>query len=424
MSNKINEMNKIDELIARHCANGVEFKRLGDVGFFYSGLNGKNKSDFNCGNDEYIPYKNIYKNISVNMDYVDFVKLKPNERQNDVKLGDVLFTGSSENLEECGLSSVLIQNPKRKIYLNSFCFGFRLIENQKLLPDFMKYLFRDKNIRKQIIKTVNGVTRFNISKKSFTKIKIPIPPLTIQKEIVKILDTFTELEKELEKELENRKKQYSYYRDKLLSFEGSEVNWMTLGEVGTLIRGNGLQKKDFTDAGVGCIHYGQIYTYYGTFAYETKSFVSKDLGKFLKKVETGDLIITSTSENHEDICKSVAWLGKETIVTGGHAMIFKHKENSKYLAYYLQTQAFSRQKRIYARGTKVIDISKSDLSKIKIPIPSIEEQNRIVSILDKFESLVNNISIGLPAEINAHRKQYNYYRDKLLTFKERVKPYE
>ena len=194
------------------------------------------------------------------------------------------------------------------------------------------------------------------------------------------------------------------------------IQWKTLGEIGEFVRGNGLQKKDFTESGVGCIHYGQIYTYYGTFTYKTKSFVSEVMAKKLQKANMGDLIITNTSENIEDVCKTVAWLGNEEIVTGGHATIFKHKENPKYLAYYTQTPMFFAEKKKLARGTKVIDVSAKDLAKISIPIPPLTEQERIVGILDKFDTLVNDISVGLPAEILARRKQYEYYRNKLLSF--------
>jgi type I restriction enzyme S subunit len=191
-----------------------------------------------------------------------------------------------------------------------------------------------------------------------------------------------------------------------------------MSEIGTLVRGNGLQKKDFTESGVGCIHYGQIYTYYGTFTDKTKSFVSEKLAKTLRKVNKGDLIIATTSENVEDVCKTVAWLGDEEIVTGGHATIFKHNENPKYLAYYTQTEMFMAEKKRYVTGTKVIDVSATNMGKIKIPIPPLEEQNRIVAILDKFETLVNDMSEGLPAEIKMRRQQYEYYRNKLLTFEE------
>jgi len=249
----------------------------------------------------------------------------------------------------------------------------------------------------------------------------PIPPLAVQEEIVRILDKFTTLEAELD----CRKRQYEYYRNQLLSLDVinnkgnlNNVEVVTLGEIGTFVRGSGLQKKDFTPTGVGCIHYGQIYTYYGTCADKTKSFVSYETAKQLKHVEHGDVIITNTSENVEDVCKAVVYLGKEPIVTGGHASIFKPSEkiDGKYFAYYTQTEWFARDKRKYAKGTKVIDVSATDLAKIKIPIPSLAEQQRIVSILDKFEALTTSISEGLPKEIALRRKQYEYYRNQLLSF--------
>lgn len=193
-----------------------------------------------------------------------------------------------------------------------------------------------------------------------------------------------------------------------------------MGEVGEFVRGNGMPKSDFTDTGTGCIHYGQIYTYYGTWATITKTFVSPEKAARLAQVEPGDIIITNTSENQDDVCKAVAWLGNETIVTGGHASVFKHSQNPKYISYCLQTQDFSERKKKFATGTKVIDVSAKNLAKIAIPLPNIERQNQIVEILDKFDALVNDISVGLPAELKARRAQYEHYRDKLLTFKEAV----
>lgn len=193
-----------------------------------------------------------------------------------------------------------------------------------------------------------------------------------------------------------------------------------MSEVGTFVRGNGLQKKDFTENGVGCIHYGQIYTRLSTFTNKTLTYCSEELAKKLTQVHYGDLIIACTSENVEDVCKCVAWLGKEDIVTGGHACVFSHHENPKYIAYLLQTENFFQQKKKYARGVKVIDIKIDDLQKISIPIPPLSEQQRIVDILDRFESLTTSLQSGLPAEIAARRQQYEYYRDKLLTFKRKT----
>lgn len=199
---------------------------------------------------------------------------------------------------------------------------------------------------------------------------------------------------------------------------GGRIKFMQLGDVGIFIRGNGLQKKDFTDTGIGCIHYGQIYTYYGTFAERTKSYVSNELAEKLKKARTGDLIIATTSENVEDVGKAVAWLGDENICISGDAFIYHHNQNPKYMSYLFQTNSFFEQKKKCITGVKVMRINDVAMSKFKFGFPPIEEQERIVAILDKFDSLVNDISEGLPAELTARRQQYEYYRNKLLTFEE------
>jgi type I restriction enzyme S subunit len=140
--------------------------------------------------------------------------------------------------------------------------------------------------------------------------------------------------------------------------------------------------------------------------------------KKLSKVNKGDVILTNTSENLEDVGKAVVYLGEEQAVTGGHATIFKPSKfiTGKYFAYFTQTEMFAIQKRKYAKGTKVIDVSAKDMAKILIPVPLPEEQERIVSILDKFDILTTSISEGLPKEIELRKKQYEYFRDLLLTF--------
>lgn len=204
------------------------------------------------------------------------------------------------------------------------------------------------------------------------------------------------------------------YMKKLL--DGVDVEWKALGEVGELVRGNGLQKKDFIETGVPAIHYGQIYTYYGLSTTETKSFVSAELAAKLRKVNAGDVVITNTSENLEDVCKALVYLGRQQAVTGGHATIFKPSDIvlGKYFGYFTQTTAFSNEKRKYAKGAKVIDVSANDIAKIQIPIPPLEIQAEIVRILDTF----TEITTELTTELTARRKQYEYYRDKLLRFEE------
>lgn len=182
------------------------------------------------------------------------------------------------------------------------------------------------------------------------------------------------------------------------------VEYKKLWEIGTFIRGNGLQKKDFTENGVGCIHYGQIYTYYGTWTYSTKSFVSEDTARKCKKAHKGDLIFATVSENVEDVCKCVAWLGDNEICISGDSLCFRHNQDPKYLAYCFQTTAFSVFKKNKVTGAKVIRLHQSKLEQFEIPVPPIEVQREIVKILDNF------------SELQARKEQYEYYRNKLLSF--------
>ena len=196
----------------------VVWKPLGEIASMYGGLAGKNKTDFEEGNASYITYKNIFDNIEVDFDKLEKVKISPSEKQNKVRYGDVLFTGSSETAEDAGMSSAITTTIEEDIYLNSFSFGVRFNEDIELIPEFSKYLFRSHFMRAAISKTASGVTRFNISKERLKKLPIPLPPLSVQQEIVRILDKFTQLEAELEAELEGRKRQYEYYLNKLLTF--------------------------------------------------------------------------------------------------------------------------------------------------------------------------------------------------------------
>ena len=128
------------------------------------------------------------------------------------------------------------------------------------------------------------------------------------------------------------------------------------------------------------------------------------------------MIIATTSENDEDVCKAVAWLGDEEIAVSSDACFYAHTMNPKYVEYYFQPEQFQKQKRCFITGTKVRRVNANDLAKIKIPVPSPEEQQRIVSILDKFDTLTTSISEGLPKEIKLRRKQYEYYCNQLLSF--------
>ncbi|OUN32458.1 restriction endonuclease subunit S [Massilimicrobiota sp. An80] len=191
-----------------------------------------------------------------------------------------------------------------------------------------------------------------------------------------------------------------------------------LCDIATITRGGNFQKKNFVESGKPCIHYGQMYTHFGIYADKTLTYVNDEVFKKSKIAQPGDIIMAVTSENIEDVCSCTAWLGDEDVAISGHTAIIHHNQNPKYLSYFFHSSMFFNQKRRLAHGTKVIEVTPSKLENIEIMLPAIEEQERIVSILDRFDTLCNDIASGLPAEIESRQKQYEYYRDKLLTFKE------
>lgn len=385
--------------------------RLKEIGTFYSGLSGKSKSDFSEGNALLVTYRNIFNNPVLNPAIKDTVVVGKDEKQNEVLWGDILITGSSETPADAGMSSVVLFNPQENMYLNSFCFGFRLNDMNEALPSYIGHLLRSTSIRAAISKTAFGVTRFNVNRMRFADIEIPLPPLNIQKEIVSILDSFTSLIDKMKQEVEMRKKQMEYYREKLMA---PQKNWeiKTLGEIGTFTRGNGLQKSDFRVKGFPCVHYGQIHTYYNTCIYKTKSFCEEDLAKKLQKASYGDLLIATTSEDVKACCKAAVWFGAGDVAYSGDSFCYSHDQDPKYMAYLFQTEMFAKQKQKAATGAKVIRVSGESMVSFSFAFPPLVQQRQIASILDTFETYISK----LEKMIELRQKQYEYYREKLLTF--------
>lgn len=392
----------------------VEWKRIKDIGQFFGGLTGKTKDDFIDGNAKFVTYMNVFTQPSFDASITGTVKIQKGEKQNIIQRGDILFTGSSETPEEAGMSCVVTDELREDYYLNSFCFGLRLDCPDCFNLHFLKHLLRSYYVRREIAKSAKGVTRFNISKERFGKIQLPIPSLSEQQRIATILDTFTASIENLKQRIAIRRKQYEYYRDQLLDMEGKdEKDIIRMGDFCEIVKGNGVQKVDFVDKGYGCIHYGQIYTSYGSYVYMTNKFVSKNTFDEAKKASKGDIIMTDTSETVDDICKSVAYLGEEDIAVSNHTFIIKHKQDPKFLSFSTQTYSFLKQKRMCVASGKVSSIKARQLASIKIYLPSIIEQHRIVALLDTFEA---SIQI-LETRLLIRKKQYDYYREKLLTFK-------
>ena len=391
-------MSKLEQLIKEHCPNGVPYKTLGELGIFYGGLSGKSKEDFKGGNDKFITYMNVYSNPALKLDVTGTVRISEGEKQNIVQYGDVVFTGSSETPDECGISSVLTQHTSEKFYLNSFCMGYRLNDLSQFLPDFLKHLFRCSNLREQIKQTASGVTRFNVSKDKMKKVVIPIPPLPVQSEIVRILDNFTELKAELTAELTTRKIQYVFYINKILS-QHTNGRKLLLKDISNTFRGKYITKKSAKAGNIPVILGGQEPAYY--------------IDDYNRE---GEIVVVARSGASAGF---VSYWNERIFVTDGFGYEAKKDiVTTKYLYYILKN--IEPKLNSMKRGAGVPHVSGEVLSNLEFLIPHIEEQKRIVAILDHFDTICNDIAEGLPAEIEARTKQYEYYRDKILTFKEKV----
>jgi len=191
--------------------------RLGEIGSTYNGLTSKSKEDFGEGKP-YIPYLNIFSNHIVDSAAFELVKIGVDDKQNKVIYGDILFTISSETPDEVGMSSVMLSNID-ELYLNSFCFGFRLYSFDNLLPQYACYLFRNKDFREEIIRLAQGSTRFNLSKSEFLKTRVFLPTLTEQNAIAQILDTAHQELKLYEQKLQLLQAQKKTLMQKLLTGE-------------------------------------------------------------------------------------------------------------------------------------------------------------------------------------------------------------
>lgn len=385
-------MSKLEELIEGLCPDGVEYKQLGDERYF----------SFHYGKGNKIPEDNggkydVYGANGI-VSHIDEYNCE------DVSI--IGHIGAVGQVQRCKGKCFVTYNGTIAEPINR-----DLVDSQ-----YMYYILTMLDLPSY----KKGSQPF-LSVSDFSKIKVPVPPLKVQREIVRILDNFTELtaelQMELQAELQARAKQYEYYRDELYSFDDS-VRRVKLSEIATIIRGGNFQKKDFKENGFPCIHYGQMYTHFGISADKTLTFISDEVAAKSKIAEKNDIVMAVTSENVEDVCKCTAWIGDCDIAVSGHTAIIKHNQNAKYLSYYFHTTDFFMQKKKLAHGTKVIEVTPSALNDILIPLPSIDEQERIVALLDKFDGLVHDVSDGLPAEIEARQKQYEYYRNKLLTFKE------
>ncbi len=398
-------MSKIERLIKEKCPNGVEYKQIKDVFTLFSGMRGVSSKWADNGNCRFIDYMNAYNNNKIDITKLPFATVKC-LNQNTLRQGDILLTSASEIPDECAISSVIEDNINDGIFMDDHLFGLRLNDEYINIvnPIFINYYLSSKNFRENLYKAVRGVTRFYISNNDFVKLKIPIPPIEIQEEIAKILDKFIELEKELEKELESRKKQYKFWNRKLL--KNSNIQGKKISQIFNRIKGTPITAKKMKEINE---EKGEVRIFAGgKTAVNTskKNIPSKDIINVPSVIVQSRGLIDFIYYDKPFSFKNEMW-----------AYTCDNSITTKYLYYYLKNNVSYFRRRGEQMGS-MPQISLSVTENFNIALPPLQEQEHIVKILDKFDKLINDISEGIPAEIEARRKQYEYYRNMLLSFEE------
>lgn len=387
-------MSNLEELIERLCPDGVEYKELSEV---LTIRNGKDYKHFGEGN---VP---VYGSGGI-MTYIDTaVYKKPS----------VLIPrkGSLDKL-------YFVQEP----FWTVDTIFYTDINVDIVEPKYIFYYLQKEHLEK--LNKAGGVP--SLTQSVLNKVKLPVPPLEVQREIVRILDNFTFLTTELAAELAARQKQYEYYRDLLLTFKPNEstilnertnelelsgaIRWMKLGDIGSICMCKRILKSETNQ--VSGIPFYKI----GTFGKQADAYISdekfaeyKSRYKFPQK---GDILISAAGT----IGRTVVYDGEPAYFQDSNIVWIDNDETkvlNTFLNYWYSTSPW-----VASTGGTISRLYNDNIAKAPVPVPPLEVQQRIVGILDRFDSLCNDITSGLPAEIEARQKQYEYYRDKLLTFKE------
>lgn len=383
-------MSKIDNLIAKLCPNGVEYKELQELFFTKNGYTPPTSN------------KEFWENGTI-----------PWFKMEDIRINGKILSTSLQKVSASAVKSGKLFPKNSIIIATSATIGEHAlitvpyIANQRFTALVLKQEFTEKLDIKFIfyycfkldVWCCNNITTSSfasVDMNGFKKFKFPIPPLEIQREIVKVLDTFTKLEAELEA----RRRQYHYYRDQLLNFEDrDDVQWMTLGEVCDMNAGYHITASNVSGE--------------QNKKYPFPCFGGNGIRGYVQKYSnTGPNLIVG---RQGALCGNVQ-RAKEKFYATEHAVVVKTSNiiNVDWFFHMLINMNLNQ----YASKSAQPGLAVGNLKQLSIPIPSLEEQTRVAGILDKFDALVNDLSSGLPAEIAARRKQYEHYRDRLLTFKE------
>ena len=406
-------MSKLQELIKQHCPNGVEYKKLGEVGSFDS-VGVDKKIVVGQPMVTLLNYVDVYKHAHIDSSIPKMIVSASPKKLNDCtcKRGDIFITPTSETRDDIGHAAVIVEDLVNTVY-SYHIMRFRLVECNMTTSFFVRYLFETDIIQKQIYKFAKGLTRFGLSKYDFANIEIPVPPLEVQEEIVKILDRFSEYAAELQA----RREQYEYYRDKLLSFNKiGGVLWLTMSEIFEIKNGYTPSKsvKEYWENGTIPWFRMEDIRKSGRVLSDAIQHITPQAVKGGKLFSADSFILATTATIGEHAILLVDSLANQQFSNFKVREQLSERLNIKYLYYYFFIIDEWCKNNTNVSGFASVDMAK--LKKLLIPVPPLAEQERIVGILDKFETLVNDLSEGLPSEIAAVGEQYEYYRNKLLTF--------
>lgn len=400
-------MSKIDELLKNE---KVEWKKLTDIALITgAGVDKKIKKDEK--RITLLNYMDVYRHTYINSNIPQMVVTASDTKIKscDIKQGDIFITPSSETKEDIFKSSVAIEDFEDTVY-SYHIMRIRLKNKNFITSCFLNYIFTSMKFRKKMYKKVYGNTRQTIAKSDVEKLEIPIPSLETQEKIVEILDKFTNYVTELQAELQDRTKQYEYYRDMLLSEDylnkliqnyysaKNELKIKKLKNIARIKRGKRLIKSELSVTG----------------EYPVFQNSRRPLGYYDRKNNDAGktCIITAGSAGEIFYQEKDFWAADDVLV------LTTDKVLNKYLYYYLLNKEFFIKSSI--RKASVPRLSIESVENLEILLPSLKIQNKVVEVLDKFQSLLADTEGLLPQEIEQRQKQYEYFREKLLTFDENV----
>ena len=384
-------MNKIEKLIRELCPHGIMYKKIEEIASVERGKRLVKKQLFK---EEKYP---VYQNSMIPLGYYKEYNYSEN----------TVFVIGAGAAGEIGYST-------NKFWAADDCYPVICDDDIDSKYLYHVLLWMQPQIKGKVRKA--SIPR--LSRKSIERIKVPVPPLEVQREIIRVLDSFTLLTAELTAELTARKKQYEFYRDKLLT-KKTNIPIVKLEDIATdFYRGSGIKRDEIVKDGVPCVRYGEIYTSYNICFDKCISHTKLEYIQSPKYFEYGDILFVITGESVEDIAKSIAYVGNEKCLAGSDIVVMKHNQNPRYLAHVLATTEARKQKSKGKVKSKVVHASVPSIKEIEIPLPPLDVQERYANVLDNFEKICTDLNIGLPAEIEARQKQYEYYRDMLLTFAE------